>query len=124
MGKRIRTAEALQGELKFMERSLERLQESFSLDKDSAVEEGFSESLRELRDKVRQHYGPAADSMLRELRRLRYVAGRIAGLPEAIFPRMDRLESAVKNARAHFIGTAGRLVRVLGQREEEDQCTE
>jgi hypothetical protein len=62
--------------------------------------------------------------MTGELRQLRYLSGRVEGIPSSIFLRMSELENSLKEARAHFTGTVNRLIRCAGPEPGENECTE
>lgn len=123
MRKRLRSAKDVEGELKFLENSLERLLQSFSIERESALEQG-RESLQKLREKEKCYYRPRAGRMEGELRQLRYASGRMEGVPFSIFPRMNELEKSLRKARAHFTGTVNRLLRCTGPQPGENECTE
>ncbi len=57
MGKRLRTARDVDGELKLLENTLLRISQSFTLEKDAALEQG-NPGICELRDRVRCYYQP------------------------------------------------------------------
>lgn len=123
MRKRLRTARDVDGELKLMENSLERMRQSFSLEKDYALVQG-NDALMHLREREKCHYQPLTARMTSEIRQLRYLAGRVEGLPSSIFLRMNELEKDLKEARAHFTGTVNRLMRCSELKPGEDECTE
>lgn len=118
---KLRTAREVEGELRLLENSLERLRQSFSLEKDASLEQ---DTLEHLREREKCHYQPGVRRMESELRQLRYLSGRVEGVPFSIFLRMKELEKCLKEARAHFTGTVNRLIRCAGPEPGEDECTE
>lgn len=121
MRKRLRTAGDIEGELKVIEKSLERLHQSFGLEKDYCLEQG---KLGQLRDREKCHYQPRIRSLETELKQLRYLSGRVDGVSGSIFQRMKELEKCLKEARAHFTGTVNRLIRCAGSEPGESECIE
>jgi len=107
--------------LKLLENSLERLRQSFSIEKDASLEQG---ALEQLREREKCHYQPQTRRLESELRQLHYLSQRIERLPHSIFLRMRDLEKSLKEARAHFTGTANRLMRCSGPESGESECTE
>jgi len=101
---KLRTVRDVEGELKLLENSLERLRQSFSLEKDASLEQ---ETLENLREREKCHYQP-----------------RVEGVPFTIFLRMKELEKNLKEARAHFTGTVNRLIRCAGPEPGENECIE
>ena len=96
--------------MRLFENTLERIRQSFSLEKDAALLEGPG-GLEALREREKSHYRPGLERMDAELRQLRFRIRTMDGLPWAIFARMDQLEAGIKETRAHFTGTVNRLVR-------------
>lgn len=123
MGKRLRTEKDVDGELKLLENTLARISQSFTLEKDAALEQGNT-GICELRDRVRCYYQPRVRRMVNDLRQLRYLSGRVDGVHTGIFLRMNELEKGLKEARAHFTGTVNRLMRHPGHTTGDDECTE
>ncbi len=121
MRKRLRTVRDVREELNFLENSLERLRQSFTLEKDASLENG---DLQHLREREKCHYQSRARRMEAELRQLRYLSGRVEGVPRSIFAGMDELERNLKEARAHFVGTVNRLIRCAAHEPGDDECTE
>lgn len=111
MRKKLRTTKDVEGELKFMENSLERLRQSFSLEKDASIEQ---ETLERFREREKTYYQPRVRRMESDLRQLRYLSGRVESVPFSIFLQMKELERNIKEARAHFTGTVNRLMRCAG----------
>jgi len=111
---KLRTAADAEGQLRFMENSLDRLLESFRLEKEEAKLQGI-EAFQLLRERSRCHYQPSADRILNDLRELRYRLSKITDVPSPIFLRLEVLGKAVKEAQAHFSGTTNRLLRSTGQ---------
>ena len=114
-----RTSADLIEDLKFMERSLSRLGESFKLEKEAALLEG-EKALVTLRDRSRSHYQPVLLRMANQLKQLRYAMSRMDSIPSAIFLRMEALEIRIKETRASFVGTPNRLLRFAGQNTGEE----
>ena len=120
---RLRSAKDVEGELRLLENSLERIRQSFILEKDSALSEGRI-ALEHLREREKSHYQPVTARMISELRQLRYLSERVEELPSSIFLRMNELEKGLKEARAHFTGTVNRLMRCPELQSGDDECTE
>ncbi len=108
-------------DIRFLERSLSRLTESFRLEKDEALAADDMSLLR-LREREKNHYGPEVRRLLSDLRGLRHRLKTVQGLSSAIFDNLNRLESNMKDAGAKFTGTVNRLCRYGLQ--GDSQCTE
>lgn len=102
---------------------MDRLLESFRLEKEAALENDM-ECLEKLRERGKNHYSPTFRRMMNDLRQLRYRAGIMEGLPSGIFHRLDELETQLKEARAHVTGAVNRLARSVSLDAGDDQCTE
>lgn len=119
MNGNIRTVADVEAELRFKERFLVRLRESFQLEKEDALE-GGADALVVFRERSRTYYQPVALKMLNEYKLLRYKMTKIESIPSSIFLRLDVLEKAIKDARAHFAGAPNRLLRNAGENTGED----
>ena len=117
-GNRRTTADLIE-DLRFMERSLTRLTQSFNLEKEAALPEG-EKTILAFRDRSRTHYQPVLLRMTSNLKQLRYSLSRMDSIPYAIFLRLEALENKIKETRASFVGTPNRLLRVAGQNTGEE----
>ena len=124
MKKRLRTPGDVQEDLKFLERFIGRLLDSFRIEKEAVLAQNNRDSIEKLREREKCYYSPAFRRMLNDLRQLRYRAGIMEELPSAIFYRLDELEKQIKEAKAHVTGVVNRLARSLAQDAGDDQCTE
>ncbi|MEA3265866.1 MAG: hypothetical protein U9P42_02840 [Candidatus Fermentibacteria bacterium] len=113
------TAADMEEELRLMEKFLVRLRKSFLLEKEDALAEG-SEALQLFRNRTRSHYSPSVSRMNSNLRQLRYRITKVENVSSSIFLRLEALEKAIKEARAHFSGTPNRLLRFAGQNTGDD----
>jgi hypothetical protein len=111
---KLRTSADAEAQLRFLENSLDRLMQSFKLEKDDALPIG-EEAFLLLRERSRCHYQPSAAKILNELLELCYRMSKLEQIPRAIFQRAEALEKAVKDALAVFSGTPSRLLRSAGQ---------
>jgi len=121
--KRLRSPGDIVQELKLLENSLERILQSFQLQKDSALG-GDPQMLETLRERARTHYSPELGKMRSDLRQLRYRSSMVEGVPSAIFRRLDELETRLKEARAHVTGAVNRLMRNQIMSAGDETCTE
>ena len=113
------TAADVVEELRLMEKFLIRMRKSFQLEKEDALAEG-PEALRVFRHRTRSHYSPAVSRMHSSLKQLRYRITKVENVSSSIFLRLEALEEAIKEARAHFSGTPNRLLRLFGQNTGDD----
>jgi len=113
------TAADIEQELRLMEKSLIRLRKSFDLEKEDALEKG-PVALQLFRERSRSHYIPSVSRMHRSLKQLRYRMIKVKHVPSGIFLRLEALEKAILEARAHFSGTPNRLIRFAGQNTGDD----
>lgn len=113
------TAADVEEELRLMEKFLIRLRKSFQLEKEDALAEG-PEALRVFRHRTRSHYSPSVAGMHSSMKQLRYRITKVENVSSSIFLRLEVLEKAIKEARAHFSGTPNRLLRFVGQNTGDD----
>ncbi len=90
---------------------MERLRESFRIEREDAVEERTVEAVLRLRERSRTHYQPMARALLREVARL---SSRTRPDDPGLEEAEDAASEAGSKARellAHLSSTANRLVR-------------
>jgi len=119
MSGNLKTAAEIEAEIRFDEKFLVRLRQSFQLEKDDALE-GGDYALRLFRERSRTYYQPVALRMQNDLRRLRYKMSKVDSIPVSIFQKLDVLEKGIREVRAHFAGTPNRLIRNTEQNTGDD----
>jgi hypothetical protein len=119
MSGNLKTAAEAEEEIRFNGKFLVRLKQSFQLEKEAALEDG-GKALVLFRERSRTYYQPVALQMQNDLRRLRYRISKTDSIPQSIFHKLDVLEKAIKEIRAHFSGVPNRLIRSNGQNTGED----
>ncbi len=119
MSGNLKTAAEIEAEIRFDEKFVIRLRQSFQLEKEAALEEG-GKALRLFRERSRTYYQPVALRMQNDFRRLRYKMSKVDNIPASIFLRLDVLEKVIKEVRAHFAGAPNRLIRNTEQNTGDD----
>ncbi len=119
MSGNLRTVAEVEGELRLMERFLDRLKKSFQLEKEAALLEN-RKALWLFRERSRTHYQPSTLKLLCDLKLLRYRMIKVERIPSGIFLRLEAIEKAMKKAQAHFAGTPNRLLRSAGENTGDD----
>ena len=119
MSGNLRTVADVEEELLFLERSLIRLRKSFKLEKEDALSQEGN-FLWVFREHSRSYYQPSISGMHMDLKQLHYKMSKIEQVPSSIFLRLEALEKAIIEARAHFSGTPNRLLRSAGQITGDD----
>ncbi len=108
------------GELAFLLKSLERLEEGFQLEKDQALSAGLKEA-EAFRERCRAHYQVRASEIAARARQLRYSAARAGALTDEMNSLADMIEAGASEASARFSGTPNRLVRNMKRAEKEEE---
>jgi hypothetical protein len=108
------------GELDFLLKALERLEEGFQLEKDQALSAGLKEA-EAFRDRCRAHYQVRVSEIAARARQIRYSASRAGILTAEMEEQAGIIETAASEASARFSGTPNRLVRNMKSAEKEEE---
>lgn len=104
-------SEGIESELGLLSRFLDRLEESFALEKEEALKLGLP-GLMLFRERCRTHYQLRVTELRTRVRQLRYTARRADALTPEMHEHAGHLESRCADALARYEGTPNRLIRV------------
>lgn len=112
--------EGIESELGHLSRFLDRLEESFTLEKEEALNVGLS-GLQLFRERCRTHYQLRVTEIRTRVRQLCYTARRADALTAGMHELAGNLEIRCADALARYEGTPNRLIRVARSTPEEKE---
>ncbi len=101
----------IETELALLSRFLDRLEESFALEKEEALKEGL-QGLILFRERCRTHCQLRVTEIRTRVRQLCYTARRTDALTLEMHELAGHLESRCADALARYEGTPNRLIRI------------
>jgi hypothetical protein len=101
----------MESELGLLSRFMDRLEESFTLEKEEALKDGLP-GLKLFRERCRTHYQLRVTEIRTRVRQLCYTARRADALTPEMHELAGHLESRCADALARYEGTPNRLIRV------------
>lgn len=98
-------------EMEILERSVQRLEERFRLEREGALEDGSRDALLHLRDRSKLFFSPEIERMARELARLSASVDGEGAYAEEVRSAAGKVGRLIAKLRARFVGTPHRLLR-------------
>lgn len=98
-------------EMEILERSVQRLEERFRLEREGALEDGSRDALLHLRDRSKLFFSPEIERMARELARLSASVDGAGAYAEEVRTAAAKVGRLIARLRARFVGTPHRLLR-------------
>jgi len=98
-------------EMEILERSVQRLEERFRLEREGALEDGSRDALLHLRDRSKLFFSPEIERMGRELARLSASVDGAGAYAEEVRTAAVKVGRLIARLRARFVGTPHRLLR-------------
>lgn len=112
--------DGIEAEFGLLSRSLERLEEGFSLEKEEARKAGLP-GLIQFRERCRTHYQLRVAEIRTRVRQLCHIAGRADALTPELRETAGLVDSRCADALARYEGTPNRLVRIAKSAENEKE---
>ncbi|MFO7625865.1 MAG: hypothetical protein R6V62_01245 [Candidatus Fermentibacteraceae bacterium] len=119
MGSKV-SPEGIETELALLSRFLDRLEESFTLEKEEALKTGLP-GLTLFRERCRTHYQLRVTEIRTRVRQLCYTARRAGALTPGMHELAGHLESRCGDALARYEGTPNRLMRFARSTMNEEE---
>lgn len=106
-------------EIAFLEKSIERLGERFTIEKKDALDARDIENLEKLIDRSRSFFQPEAVALLNSIFRARSRVREGESAAE-VMAFCQKVEALIRSSLSHFIAAPHRLVRNFGVLEKLD----
>lgn len=98
-------------EMEILERSVQRLEERFRLEREGALEDGSRDALLHLRNRSKLFFSPEIERMARELARLSAAIDGGQAYAAEVRSAAGKVGRLIVRLRARFVGTPHRLLR-------------